>query len=343
MNTSKTLKHFLMLTMVVLLLNGCTSIPSKWLFSSDDKHSEDSSLSENRKSIERPKSQQAIEQARNIATEKRLDALLAEWQAVKSDINRIIELESELGFIVNELTKQDSLNSLHSPNIQLTEYTPQSMPPSAQGELIDNDTDFMAAAEKLNQTPIVGSALPIMNDEQLIDSKFSSLGNSAGDSNKQIVANNSNGKPNSQNNSRQDQSKFSNQVKSQDLFLSDTRASIVGPLPKDDNYKHSNNLKTATVEHQKCESSSQNKQIGIHLISLRDENKVNKAANDLLKKFSTELCATVKVNNVVVKGENYFSVRFGPYLSKQEAQDACTSIRLQGQYCGLTEFVGQLM
>lgn len=333
MNISKTLKHFLMLTMVVLFLNGCTSLPSKWLFTSDDKNSEASLLNENHKSIHLPKSQQAIEQARNIATEKRLDTLLAEWQAVKSDINRIIELESELGFIVNELAKQDSLNSLHSPNIQLTEYTPQSMPQSGQGESIDNDSDFIVAIEKLNETPIVGSALPLMDDTQIMDSKFSSQGNVVENSNKQIIASSSSAEP----------TLSINSLQVQNLSLPDNKASIIGPLPKDSTDKNSINLKTAVAVHQKCELSSQTNQIGIHLISLKDENKVNKAANDLLKRFSSELCATVKVNNVVVKGENYFSVRFGPYLNKQEAQDACTSIRSQGQYCGLAEFVGQLM
>lgn len=337
MNVIQSLKHFLMLTIVVLLLNGCSATPSEWFFTSASENSEDLSMSDNRDSINLENSQKLIEEARDTATEKKLDALLAEWQAVKSDINRVIELESELGFIINELTKQDSLNSLQEPSIQLAEYTPQSMPETGQGEFIESDADFAVAAQQLSQNPIVGSAMPLMDDSNVMDSKFSSQVNSLDITNKQIMANNiSTNKPLSDD-------KFSNSDNGQPFSLAVNKTSIVGSLPSANPYENSPDLKMATIDNQKCELSSQNNQIGIHLISLKDEGKVSKAANDLLKKFSAELCTTIKVNNVVVKGENYFSVRFGPYLSKQEAQDACTSIRSQGQYCGLTEFVGQLM
>lgn len=343
MKVSQALRYFMIFTISVLFLNGCTSTSSDGFFSSASTSTDESSSAVKYNSADSASAQKVLEQAREMTTERKLDLLVAEWQAVKSDINRVIELESELGFIVNELTKQDSLSSLYDPNIQLTEYTPQSMPEAEQDKVIENDADFMAAVEKLTQNPIVGKANPLMDKPkvQLIDNKFSNQSSQIMPIDKQLSSNSS--KVGYQNSSHSDiDNKFSGNDTLQNSISGANKASIVGPLPSATS-SYSTNLKATSDAHEKCELSSQNSKIGVHLISLKDEAKVSKAASELLEKFSTQLCSTFRVNNVVVKGENYFSVRFGPYMSKQDAQEACLSIRSQGQYCGLAEFVGQLM
>lgn len=349
------IQKILLLCITTLALGGCMSTAGEWFsFSSNepsqaqekDKNQYPTSLSYQQNGKPQSKAMQntiAISKAEE--TDKKLNSLIKEWDAVKSDINRIIELEAELGFIVEELNKQDSLNSLNQENIALVEYTPESMPEVNSGDPIHSDQDFVSTAQEIGKgsNTVVGQAAPIINVASVleVDSQFSSQ--SSKQPTNRLGSNISSENRLQQNEVLRMDNKFS-QISDNKLQSSTFQtASIVGELPSDRVMNNKGDANNTLLAGERCSLSSIDKSIGIHLISLKDEKKVNKAANELLNKFSAQLCGTYKVNNVLVKGEQYYSVRFGPYTNREEAQKACSSIRAEGQYCGLADFVGQTM
>lgn len=348
----------------VLLLSGCAVNPSAWLsFSNNETNNEtnDESATRPTEKVKQENNtsnrdftaaQALVNTADASATQKKVDSLAAEWAALKPEITRLIELEAELGFIVNELAKQDGLNSLQNPDMLLTEYTPQNMAPmqdiTPQDIVIEDD--FVAAAQKLGQANrnniVVGQAMPIMDVPQdaSIDTKFSApLKGSVmpqATANKDVVVVDRTLPTN--NNlpatiTSHIDSKFNR------TYSNTSPKTIVGSIPSLQRNASTASLSTASSLRDKCDVGSTTNTIGVHLISIKDQAKVGQAAHELLNKFAGQLCSSFKVNNVVVKGEQYFSIRFGPYLSEQDAQQACSSIRAKGQYCRPTEFVGQLM
>lgn len=355
MKVGEHIQKFLVLCIACLTLGGCMSTAGEWFsFSSTElAHSQnnDENARTNNRAYQKNGKMQSKAMLNTIAnakveeTDKKLETLIKEWDAVKSDINRIIELEAELGFIVDELTKQDSLNSLHKENIALAQYTPESMPEVNSGDPIRSDRDFAPPEQERNRenTTIVGQAAAIINMDNVIDvgTKFSAQASNLA-LNDPTSANTSETRL-EQNKAMRMDNKFSQNTHTKQGISSYQTASIVGSLPSDNlMHNESNSLSTLSTN-EGCKLASLDNSIGIHLISLKDEKKVNKAANQLLNKFSALLCGSYKVNNVVVKGEQYYSVRFGPYTNRQEAQKACSLIRAKGQYCGLADFVGQTM
>ena len=349
MKQAELINKIIVLCIACLTVSGCMSTAGEWFSFSSNKLSQTQGRDENADTTSlayqengKPQSkamQNTIAIAKVEETDKKLDTLIKEWDAVKSDINRIIELEAELGFIVNELNKQDSLNSLHKENIALVQYTPDSMPEVNLGNPIDSDKNFVSPAQEIAKgtNTKVGQAAPIINmsNDADVGSKFSSQS-----SNKLVNGLAATTSPDNrleQNEALRMDNKFSQNSDNKQLSSNYQTASIVGELPSD---RINSNEGEAS---ERCSLSSIDESIGIHLISLKDEKKVNKAANELLSKFSAQLCGAYKVNNVLVKGERYYSVRFGPYINRQEAQKACSSIRAEGQYCGLADFVGQTM
>ena len=80
----------------------------------------------------------------------------------------------------------------------------------------------------------------------------------------------------------------------------------------------------------------------IHLASFKSKKSVMQSWNDFKGKAANITCNKLALNETVnVKGQTFYSLRFGPYASKQEALKTCSAIKTFQNYCGVTSFKGE--
>lgn len=82
---------------------------------------------------------------------------------------------------------------------------------------------------------------------------------------------------------------------------------------------------------------------GIHVASFKIANKLPEGWNNLVIR-NPELCDKgAVVQRVSIKNTTFFSMRVGPYLDKKTAQETCSKMKKQSQYCRVTDFSGEIL
>ena len=302
-----------------ILLSGCSLLEDGNYFSQQEPINPNDLNESTDSALAAISSEQQVKENR-----KQIDQLSADWAELVKNVNRVVELDSELSYLLNALQKSEGLNSLTSSNLALNEY-------SAQVPENDAVTDKLSLSDAMDQlsnqiqslpsktnaqiSPVIQKAKPILTDDGADNTKFS---NSTGDAEQASASPNKNS---------QVGNKFT---------------SIVGPTPVLTSGKFSQAIEPGS----NCTNNpkGQNGNVAVHLISLKNQNNISTAADSLMNRFPNELCETsAKIENVSVNGESYYSLRFGPYANREHALSICSKLKAQGQYCGLTKFSGRTL
>ncbi|MFT6268454.1 MAG: hypothetical protein ACJAVV_001264 [Alphaproteobacteria bacterium] len=257
---------------------------------------------------------------------KRIDQLIVERADMVKNVNRVIELDAELSYLMSELKNADALNSLSSETFALNEYSSQgSSSVTAANDYTspeitrwaENKEPMLVADTNAQALPIAGKAKPIISDLGVQDNKFA---NTADSTNQNLA---------SQSIKSDAGDKFSSPVLSKPS---------IGP----DKLGENTNLGMQCAHNAVTNTSADG--VGIHLISVKNQNSLSGAADSLMSKFPNELCeTTAKIESVSVKGESYYSLRFGPYVDREYALSICSKLKTKGQYCGLAKFSGRTL
>jgi len=347
MNTSINIKMFLCISLL-LLVSACTSMPKIFSFT-EQSNSLEVSDGEKPTFIETndnvdlnfgKKAKSSITQAELKYTQQKVDDFLIEWHAMKPEINRVIQLEGELTYLVDLFNKSSGMEFYSDRENELLEnvsaselasVTTKSLadkftsPERAQSADTDaQSTEVDPTTLQTNGTELkaqLGKAKPLLAIEQpskandgvgVSDSKFSSLSAPTISPDRKLVravvsTQNIIGNP----------SKFSNES--------------------------DRSIKTTDDIQDTCENVSvSDGGFAIHLSSLSNAANVPAAVHQLSKNLADVLCnKKAKMALVKVNGIDYSSIRFGPYLSRESATQACNSIRVRGNYCKVTTFDGQ--
>jgi hypothetical protein len=89
----------------------------------------------------------------------------------------------------------------------------------------------------------------------------------------------------------------------------------------------------------KCKVSTG--KFAIHLVSYSSPQQADKGWQVLNPKVSDITCnRQARLQEVNVNNKVYYSVRVGPYQSDKAAREVCSRISQRGQYCGVSEYVG---
>ncbi|MFC4699873.1 SPOR domain-containing protein [Glaciecola siphonariae] len=335
----------------VSLLSACVSLPEMLSFSSDDNNTNPPSNAF--EPAAQGEMQSAIEQADLQETKRIVNGVLEEWQLLKPEINRVIKLESELAYLVDSFNKSSEIDRFVDSDTELLESSSaaelagvvqskegygaldapgellkifgEPVSTNEAGETADNISVPYSQSQPSSEL-VLGSAQAITKmpsksipSQGVNDDKFSSLsdsrstGVSAGVNIKQV------------NNSTS--------LASTDKFR-DSSVANGNVAPRNIAKRNKNSV---------CQNSLlKSGSFAIHLSSLSNRANVRGAVNDLSTTFSDILCnKQVKTALVKVNGVDYSSIRFGPYLSEEEATQACSSVRTQGRYCKVTSFTGE--
>jgi len=123
--------------------------------------------------------QQATQKVELDAIKSSLEKHLAEWDQVRGDINRLIELEGELAYLANTLKQQSGLHSLTQPNDELLVL--EDPDDIAIDDKFSTTTPSFAAKPEPSESIRVQAARPVIGNSQanrsigVDDNKFSTL------------------------------------------------------------------------------------------------------------------------------------------------------------------------
>lgn len=248
-------------------------------------------------------------------------AQVKELLSMREQINRLVELESDLSFLLDEMGRFEEQN----PDLTFAENNTD-----VSEDLSENKAVMFSESGSTNQSRESDTAL--QKAEVGVAKELMSLVNEGAEDNK-----------------------FSNPPENQAVFEtaddSKFRQSSLGNKQNaaNNSRRESNqNLKQVSgVTKGVCDSSnmpSLSARFAVHLASYSSQASALKGIDELRKKHATRLCAAVaKSHQVEVKGKNYFSIRFGGYNTQGEANEVCKAIRTTGDYCKVTDFVGEVI
>jgi len=85
-----------------------------------------------------------------------------------------------------------------------------------------------------------------------------------------------------------------------------------------------------------------NNNFALHLASYKNRTNATSGWRQLKQKYADTWCeVSAKLETVNVKGTDYFSLRVGGYESKEAANLMCNEVRSQGDYCQVASFSGE--
>lgn len=240
-------------------------------------------------------------------THKMLVEHLKEWSSVKGNINRLLELESELAYLVNALKQQDELVVLVEPDEIIGDFTaPELLSIDKQNEVNFGEPDKI---DKELESEVEG-----VNNNKFSSNKAATVQTFAAPKLPVVASESKEGVS---------KAKFSN------AGLNSISESTT-------------QLKQNINNEQSClPNYNQSGKYALHLISVSNKDKIDAAQQQMTEKYNDTLCGKyVKIAQVLIRDIEFSSLRFGPFDKKVDAQNACSEIQASGQYCSVATFDG---
>ena len=276
------------------------------------------------------KLQQKLDSIEEQITIQELARKIQDFEQLKPDLKRIVELESDLAYLTETMRAgdaavlgvQSAFNALPSIGDQ---YSKQ--------DIINQQLDTSASEPSFSQVAPaptqfrnmsieVGSATKVMSTDQ-----FSDLRQDAA----QVDAKFSSDMAATVNTSQLSGNSVDTSEVQEDKFQQPNPRLIVGSTIV------ANDQLSSCVQ-----AGNNNADYSIHLASYSNETNARLGWQILGAKYEGLLCKlTPKLASVSVNGKEYFSLRVGPLDDTSTAIDLCKEIRKTGGYCASARFAGK--
>lgn len=307
------LKKSLLITTFSLTLASCSMLPDSLSFS-------DVNLTQDAKERSSARAQKDnANKATQLTAE--LQSAVNEWESLKPSITRLVSLETDLEYLLVQLSDANSTPMLEQTPVEA--FAPEEAATvdlasaSPIMELKQNPTFAVVANEQpRNQLAgrIVNDASTLVNNVSM--NKFS--GNQQAEIPAALkIKNMDDSKLN----------KFSDQMQ--------TVASLQGPSSYVDGNSQCRRASSNTVV---------SEGIAIHIASFKSEQLAEETLNNFETKYRDITCnKNPIIKEVIVKNVTYHSVRLGPYDNRNAAEEACRAVRTVQSYCALTQYEGVVL
>lgn len=300
---------------LMLSISACSLTNSMW--NSDDAESENPTYSEKGAGG-------SIDKYEFDKKQRLITKYIEEWEEIKPTLTKVIALESELTYVLNALDTANSSvpKSLNitkaedSPNMFLTEFdlSDESQALSKSGVMFRNDGNNNASANKSNPSNKFSTQNVSYNDQAVSVGKARQLSSTLSKNLKEDSINQTDNK-----------------------FSSDNIVVVPETINK-------TKFSSPDLE-ERCSAGSQatiGSGFAIHLASYSKLNSVDVGQKTFQEKYANRLCnKETLVKKVNVNGRDFYSLRFGPYASKLDAQTECEFIKADIGYCTVSQFDGE--
>jgi hypothetical protein len=302
---------------------GCSLLPDALTFG-DNKLTD-----ENSKSM-RSESRQKVGTEKAVQLTRELESAVKEWETLKPSINRLVNLENDLEYLLVQLSDTNS-----TPMLALSEST------------ISADLDTAAPTIEL------AKAVPLLD---LKPTQTAPRGASTA-----LVS------PNANRTQFRSPERATNTLQTQNVamhkFSSDSGPNIIqnvttrtvqpgqtGKFSSSDDSINSSDNKFSSITggcHRETSDtliSKKGSEIAIHLASFKSEALAEKSLTEFEQKHREISCnKNPIIKKVLVKNVTYHSVRLGPYDNRNDAEAACRSVLTFQSYCALTDYDGVVL
>lgn len=275
-----------------------------------------------------------------------LAAELKDFQALKPSLTRLVALESDLKFLLEEVSRYSDSNPVVYTESYRTPASELSTPPLGNQIVYKSDGTMQSSSDESQSSSDnprydtsnleadllllekdLGSAKP--TPSSLGGNKFSS-GPTVSRSVEVASARPIMTIPTSRNN------KFEEEP--------GTNA-IVGNIQNvmQSKFSSQNSGNTQLPDYTTCanQRASTSSNFALHLASYKNLNNAKSGWQQLRQKYASTWCeASAKLETVNVKGTDYYSLRVGGYESKEAANQMCGKVRAKGDYCQVASFSG---
>lgn len=274
-----------------------------------------------------------------------LAAELKDFQVLKPSLTRLVALESDLSFLLDEVSRFSESNPVIYNASSRTPASELSKVPSGNSVVYKSDGSMMSSADEPHSDSSNFRELETRNFEtDLLRLQQGSTSTNAGTNSLRGVG-------------------FSTSS-NQDVVVAPARPilsadkssiskfqgmqgpdAIVGGIDNVTSSKFSsqpsaNNL-LPRADGCSSQPTSDSSNFALHLASYKNFNNAKSGWLNLRQKYASTWCeASARLETVSVKGTDYFSLRVGGYDSKEAANQMCSKIRAQGDYCQVASFSG---
>lgn len=231
---------------------------------------------------------------------------LQEWKQLQPSIVRLIELEQDLKFILDEVsnTSQTTDDFTNVDNIA-TGFNNFSDEPDP----VQNNSEELALA---SNSKFSEPSFPLVNNNN-VNVKPATKPLSAELYSDDAIAD-----------------KFSN---AQGKLLPVSNASLKPQVLRE-------NILLASGNNEECFAAKG--EFALHLVSYSQEKQIDTGWKKLKDLINPITCNRQPlVDEVVVNSKKYYSLRVGPYLTSQQVREVCSMVSKQGLYCGVAKYSGK--
>jgi hypothetical protein len=264
---------------------------------------------------------------------------LEEVLAMRGSINRLVELEQDLTFLLDEMSRFEEQN----PNLQFAQRSlnDSDLRPNEQvvftadGATSTKQLSGMDTSKFDNQNVMESLALsssPAEERKTLRENRFSEQQNTLRKPELSMVETSAAKKISTDltrtTSNQVKTNKFSNASSTSNSLIQKNN-SIVGPLPA----KYSDNCDKITT--------NISNSFAVHLASYSSQKRAIAAWEKVVSVYSGELCSNIaKTLTVQVNGKIYHRLNVGGYADESSAQSICVALQKRSTYCKVVEFEG---
>lgn len=290
-------------------LSGCYSLSNLW----PDALSAEPAKLTNAKFLEAKLVNSSDKQAK-------LEGFVKEWESVRPALMRVVALEEDMQFLLQSMSDVNDVGPVYSASNPILDVSASIKQEYTEAEVANyvgrkhpKTPEF--SQERLQGKSLSGSTNTMSKVKAVPAPKTMATNNqvitqSLTQTQKKTMDNKFSSKPSNQ----------PARIAQQKTFISELAA----------------NYDCSDFSRQKIGEGN-----AIHLVSYKSKQRLVSGSEQLTKKFSDVLCGKMPIfKEVIVNGNMFYSMRFGPFINKSEALKACSNIKKTGQYCGVTKFDG---
>lgn len=259
---------------------------------------------------------------------------IKEMLSMRDDLNRLIELEADLTFLLDEMGRFEDQN----PNLVFTQANFDKAETAQNKEVIYSSEGVASRAQTGMSNPLKFSepgnleSLGLANDRAeehtvLSRSRFSEQNATFNSPESSEVTTTAAKKMNSA--LAQPQLEHVNN----DKFSTGTGLSLQTPT-------------SIVAEASSCSSiiTGKNNPFAVHLASYGSEKSAIEAWKRIMSEHGNDLCTDIaKTQTVLVKGKTYHRLNAGGYVDKNIAQKICSKLKKRSAYCKVVKFEGDMI
>jgi hypothetical protein len=323
-------------TASLLCLSACSSIP---FLGDTDK-------------AENPNFKQSFFEEPQPVDSLQVRSELEDFKAMKSSLNRLVALESDLNFLLDEMSRFNEKNPVMYEQVEVASDKPNKAKPEIVFS-VDGKTEQLRTEETADGWSKAAENMSDKWHSQPAERSSLRLANGTSSQTQTLTPTTNRANNNISAPSNVNQNKFSGNrqvdvAAAKPIMQVDQQTQIrpTQPTVNASKFSYGADPQQIVGDVGSCKEWKVDsvKTYSLHLASYKSRKAAEDGWNKLNSKYADVWCETeAKLAKVNVKGTEYLSLRVGGYNSRDKVLQLCSVVKEQGDYCAVTTTKGETL